>query len=70
VARQLEKHRKSIVAAAGALMTEGPRGAAAAAEIPAPTVDAKHSDRAWEGGAPSLNIVVPMISGQKREDAV
>jgi hypothetical protein len=70
VARQLEKQRKSIVAAAGALTPERPRGPAAAAEIPAPTADSEHSDRAWEGGALSLNIVVPMISGQQREDAV
>jgi hypothetical protein len=70
VARQLEQQRKSIVAAADALTPEGPRGPAAAAEVLAPTADSEHSDRAWEGGALSLNIVVPMISGQKREDAV
>jgi hypothetical protein len=71
VVRQLEKHGKSCVAAAGALMPalEAPLGPAAAAEMPVPTRE--QSVKAWEGRALSLNVVVPMVmsSGQQRETA-
>jgi hypothetical protein len=67
VARQLEKHRQSIVAAAGALMPEGPRGPAAAAEMPARAAEV--ADETWEGRAMSLNVVVPMTFGQQSEEA-
>jgi hypothetical protein len=76
VARQLEKHRQSIVVAAGALAPERPRGPAAAAVLAAPATEP--ADETWEGRALSLNVVVPMIgrsddrmiSGQQREEAV
>jgi hypothetical protein len=67
VARQLEKHRQSIVAAADALMAEGPRGLAAAAQMPARA--AKVAGETWEGRAMSLNVVVPLSSGRQREEA-
>ena len=63
VARQLKKHRKSIVAAAGALMPEGPRGAAASAEMAAPATEP--AGETWEGRALSLNVVVPLTSHQQ-----
>jgi hypothetical protein len=67
VARQLAKHRKSIVAAAGALKPEVPHGPAAAAVMPAPAVEP--ADETWEGRALSLNVVAPMPVGQQSEDA-
>ena len=70
VARQLERGRRSIVAAAGAPILEGPGGPAAAAVMPAPTTDSEPSDRAWEGRALNLNVVVPITSCQQMEEAV
>jgi hypothetical protein len=63
VARQLKKHRKSIVAAAGALMPEVPRGPAASSEMPAPA--AEPAGETWEERALSLNVVVPLTSHQQ-----
>jgi hypothetical protein len=60
VAWQLERHRQSIVAAAGALMHETlPRGPATAAVLAAPAREP--AGETWEGRALSLNVVVPMI---------
>jgi hypothetical protein len=60
VAWQLERHRQSIVAAAGALMHETlPRGPAAAAVLAAPAREP--AGETWEGRALSVNVVVPMI---------
>ena len=67
VARQLAQHRESIVAAAGAMMPEGPRGPAASAVMPAPAVEV--ADETWEARALSLNAVVPLTSGRQREEA-
>jgi hypothetical protein len=67
VAWQLEKHRKSIVAAADALMPEGPRGPAVAAEMPARAAEV--AGEIWEGRALSLNVVVPLTSDLQMEEA-
>ncbi len=68
MARQLKKHRQSIVAAADALMPERPRGPAAVAEMPARAAEV--ADETWEGRALSLNVVVPLTSDLQMEDAV
>jgi hypothetical protein len=67
VARQLERHRQSIVAAADALMPEGPRGPAAAAETAASAAEV--AGETWEGRALSLNVVVPLTSDLQMEEA-
>jgi hypothetical protein len=67
VARQLERHRQSIVAAAGALTLEGPRGPAAAAQMLSSVAEV--AGETWEGRAMSLNVVVPLSSGRQMEEA-
>jgi hypothetical protein len=66
VARQLEKHRQSIVAAADALTPEGPRGPAVA-EMTARAAEV--AGETWEGRALSLNVVVPLTSDLQMEEA-